>query len=181
MIRLDKVPLGASPPDDVNVVVTTSVGTEPMAVRLDDLSGALNVSQLFHTTMRAPGNIGLIPHTLNETADPLQAIVMTSHVIGAGTIIAARPIGVLYVTGEGADEITVLCVPAARLTARYDPVASYTDLPGGHLRQTAHFFCHYRDLEDFARERTAGWGDVSEARRTILEAAERARRPVGVR
>ncbi|MCF3936177.1 inorganic diphosphatase [Acuticoccus sp. M5D2P5] len=180
MIRLDGVALGAAPPDDVNILVTASIGSEPLAVRVDDVSGALTVSQLFHTAMRYPGNIGLIPHTLSESADPLQAMVVTGHVIAPGTVIALRPIGVLYVTGEGGEEITVLGVPAARLTSRYDSVANYTDLPAGHLRQIAHFFCHYRDVEEHSRPRKSGWGDVSEARRTIQEAAERARSPVRI-
>ncbi|WP_205648477.1 inorganic diphosphatase [Acuticoccus kandeliae] len=178
MIRLDGVTLGASPPNDVNVVVTASVGAEPLAVRVDEVSGALTVTQLFHTTMRCPGNVGFVPHTVSESGDPLQSLIVTSHVIAPGTVIAVRPIGVLYVTGDGAEELTVLAVPAARLTARYDKVLNYTDLPGSQLRQIAHFYCHYRDIEEHLRPRTSGWGDVSEARRAIQEAAERARHPV---
>lgn len=180
MIRLDAVALGASPPDDVNVIVTASAGTEPLALRYDDRTGTLVVSQLFHTAMRIPGTLGFIPHTLGEDADPLQAIVVTSHVLMALTVIAVRPVGVLYVSGDGAEEVTVLCVPASRLSQRYDRIAAYTDLPAGQLRQIAHFFQHYRDVEENGRTRTAGWGDVSEARRVIVEAAARDCQPLGV-
>lgn len=179
MIRLDAVPLGASPPDDINVLVTAGTGMEPVSLRLDERSGGLVVSQLFHTAMRTPGTLGIVPHTLSEAADPLGALVVTSHALAPGLVIASRPVGVLYVSGEGGDEVTVLAVPASRLTPRFDRIANYTDLSTSQLRQIAHFFQHYRDVEEHARPRTAGWGDVSEARRVIVEAAERARRPVG--
>ncbi|MEO1104322.1 MAG: inorganic diphosphatase [Pseudomonadota bacterium] len=180
MIRADTVSLGASPPDDINVIVTSGAGTEPFDARVDELTGALVVRQIFHSAMRTPGNLGIVPHTLGDSGDPLAALVLTSHVLAPGMVIAARPVGVLYVTDEGGDEVTVLAVPAARLSKRYDTIATYTDVPNGQLRQIAHFFCHYRDLEERRPSRAAGWGDVNEARRVVLEAADRIRRPVGL-
>lgn len=177
MNLLEAVPLGASPPDEVNIVVTAPAGTEPFAARVDRVTGALTVTHLYTTTMRLPGNLGLVPGTLNEAGEPLAALLVMSHVMAPGMVVAARPVGVLYVAGEGGgDDRTILAVPAPRLAARYDRVRNYTDLGQGQLRQLAHFFSHYRDLEESGRPRTAGWGDVSEARRAILEGAERARR-----
>ncbi len=175
MIRLDALSLGAAPPEDINVLVTVPSGAEPYDVRVDDRSGALTVSQLLHSTMRAPGNLGLIPHTQGDDADPLQALVLTSHVLAPGMVIAARPVGVLYISGDARDEVIVLSVPAARISSRHSSIVSYTDLPSAELRQIAHFFSHYRDMEEARPARSAGWGDVSEARRVIMEAADRVR------
>ena len=180
MIRLDGVSLGAAPPDDINVLVTVPVGAEPFSVRVDDISGALTVSQLFHSTMRAPASLGVVPHTLSGTADLLQAMVLTSHTLIPGMVLAARPVGVLYVGDEAGEEMTVLAVPASRLTTRFDKITNYTDVPAGQLRQIAHFFCHYRDLEERHPPRNTGWGDVNEARRVVVEAAERAREPMSI-
>ncbi len=180
MIRLDAVSLGAVPPDDVNVIVTAPTGNEPYAVSVDDITGALSVTHLFNSYMRLPGNLGVIPHTLSDTADPLQALFYADHVLAPGMIVAARPIGVLYVSDDGRDEITLLMVPAVRLTRRYNAIQNYADLPAATLRQIAHFFCHYRDLDEHRPQRTAGWGDVNEARRVILEAAGRALQPMGL-
>jgi len=180
VIRLDGVALGAAPPDDINIVVTVPAATEPFAVRADEMSGALHVTQLFHGTMRTPGNVGIVPHTLSDSANPLQALVLTGHTLAPGMVIAGRPVGVLYVAQDGQDEVTILAVPAARLTRRYDTVRNYGDVPAGVLREIAHFFCHYRDLEEHRPARSAGWGDVSEARRVIVEAAERVRQGVGL-
>jgi len=180
MLRLDGISLGAAPPDDVNVFVTAGTGAEPYALRVDETSGALVVTQLFHSAMRYPANVGIIPHTLGDTGDPLQAAILTEHVFAPGMVVAVRPLGVLYVSGDDGEDIVVLAVPSARLSRRYDQVTDYTDLAPGLLRQIAHFFCHYRDMEDRSRPHSSGWGDVSEAQRVIREAAKRARHPVGL-
>lgn len=176
MLTLDDLALGTAPPDDINVVITASTGTEPVAITV--AGGFMMVTRLFHTAMRLPGNLGVIPRTLGENAAPLPALVVGDHVLAPGTVLPSRPVGVIYVAGEGAEDVTILAVPAKRLTSRYDGIATYTDLPSGALRQLANYFQHYRDVEEHARPRSSGWGDVSEARRVVTEAAARARQPV---
>ena len=157
----------------MNVVVTASLGALPAGLAVDP-SGRLVVERLYQGTMRCPGNMGLVPRTIAEDGRPLAAIVVGEHALAPGVIVGARPIGVLYVSGSQGDEMTVLCVPAARLTQRYDGIVNYKDLPLGDLRTIAHFFLHYRDMDEAARPRSSGWGDVSEARRVVTEAAGRA-------
>lgn len=161
------------PPDDVNVVVTGAAGALPLTLTTDP-SGRLSVDKLYHTTMRYPGHVGLIPQTVGEDALPLTALIVAEHQLPAGVVLGVRPIGVLYVSGPGGDEMTVLSVPAARHTAFYSAIVNYKDLPQSQLRTIANFFLHYRDVEDVTRPRTSGWGDVSEAHRVVSEAAARA-------
>lgn len=163
----------------MNVVVTAPAGGEPYAAAVDPATGAITVTALFTTAMRFPGSYGFLPATANEAGGRLAALLVTGHALAPGLVVPARPVGLLYVAGEGGDERTVIAVPAGRLTGRFERVRNYTDLPQGQLRQIAHFFAHFRDLEEAGRARPSGWGDVSEARRAILEAAERARRPSG--
>ncbi|WP_083659900.1 inorganic diphosphatase [Acuticoccus yangtzensis] len=166
------LPFAVDPPGDINVLVTASTGALPLGVSLD-AAGHLAVDRLYHTAMRCPGNLGLIPRTVGEDGRPLTALVAGEHALAPGLVVGARPIGVLYVSGADGEEMVVLCVPAARLTARYDSVVNYKDLPQGELRTIANFVLHYRDVEEAARPRTAGWGDVSEAHRVVSEAAAR--------
>lgn len=175
MQRLDDVALGVAPPDDINILVLAPTGGEPYGARLDEASGFFAVTRLSDSLMRLPGNLGVVPGTAGDKGEPLTALLHTSHALAPGMIVAARPVGVLYVGDEGGDEVTILAVPATRLTRRYEGVANYADLPAPELRQIAHFFCHYRDLEERRSQRSAGWGDVNEARRTVMEAAARAR------
>lgn len=124
--------------------------------------------------MRWPGHVGLIPQTVGEDGRPLTALIVADHALPTGVVVGVRPIGVLYVSGPGGDEMIVLAVPAARHTAFYSAILNYKDLPQAQLRTIANFFLHYRDVEDVSRPRTSGWGDVSEAHRVVSEAAERA-------
>ncbi|WP_420393650.1 inorganic diphosphatase [Acuticoccus sp.] len=181
-MRADVVPLGVDPPEDVNVVVTVAAGAAPLRVDVT-ADGLLEVVQLHHTAMRVPGTLGILPRTRVGSASPLVALVLGEHAIGHGLIVGVRPVGVLYVSSEGvpserSDEVTLLAVPTRRLSTRHDAIASYTDLPTGELRRIANFFERYRDVEEGGRQRTSGWGDVSEAHRVVMEAAARARRPV---
>ncbi|UOM33961.1 inorganic diphosphatase [Acuticoccus sp. I52.16.1] len=123
--------------------------------------------------MRCPGNVGLIPQTQGEDGRPVSALVLGEHVLAPGIVLGARPIGVLYVSGAEGDEMTLLCVPAARLTNHYNSIVNYKDMPRADLRAIANFFVHYRDVEETSRPRTSGWGDVSEAHRVVTEAAAR--------
>lgn len=148
------------------------MGTLPLGVTLDG-SGRMTVERLFHTTMRCPGNMGIVPQTVGEDGRPVLALALGEHALAPGLVLGVRPIGVLYVSGADGDEMTMLCVPAARLTSRYNSVVNYKDVPRGDLRAIANFFLHYRDVEETARPRTSGWGDVSEAHRVVTEAAAR--------
>jgi inorganic pyrophosphatase len=66
-------------------------------------------------------------------------------------------------------------VPSRHLTARYDRVTSYTDLPDITLQQIQHFFEHYKDLEPGKWVKVLRWGGPEEANRLIIEGIERAK------
>ena len=60
-MRLDAIPIGDNPPDDVNVVIEVPIGGEPIKYELEKRSGALFVDRFLYTPMRYPGNYGFIP------------------------------------------------------------------------------------------------------------------------
>ena len=68
----------------------------------------------------------------------------------------------------GEDE-KIIAVPSRQLTARYDRVENYTDLPDITIQQIEHFFEHYKDLEPGKWVKILRWGDAEEAQRLILE------------
>ncbi|MEM7693886.1 MAG: inorganic diphosphatase [Pseudomonadota bacterium] len=164
-------------PDEVSLIITAPRGEPAFDARLE--AGRIVVDRLLHSALRLPGHLGLVEGTLGDDGRPLRGLLRCEHGFSSGTLVGARPIGVLYVSGNDADEVTVLLVPAPRLSPRYDAVQSYTDLPSAELREIAHYFVHYRDIDERQRQRAAGWGDVNEARRAIVEASSRTHRPVG--
>jgi inorganic pyrophosphatase len=175
-MRLDAIPIGKHPPEDVNVVIEVGVGGEPIKYEMHKEAGTLFVDRFLHTPMRYPGNYGFVPHTLSDDGDPIDVLVANTRPIVPGAFINVRPVGVLKMVDEGGEDEKIIAVPSPHLTKRYLKVLNYTDLPEITLEQIQHFFAHYKDLEPGKWVKMAGWGDAAEARAFIEAAIERAAR-----
>src|SRR5262245_24198665 len=90
-MRLELLPIGKNPPEEVNVVVEVPVGGEPIKYEIHKESGALMVDRFLYTAMRYPGNYGFIPHTLSEDGDPCDVIIANQRGLLPGCVIAVRP------------------------------------------------------------------------------------------
>ena len=175
-MRLEAIPIGDNPPDDLNVVVEVGIGGEPIKYEMNKAAGTLFVDRFLHTPMRYPGNYGFVPHTLSEDGDPIDVLVANTRPILPGAVINVRPIGVLKMEDDGGGDEKIIAVPSPHLTKRYLHVSNYTDLPDITLEQIEHFFEHYKDLEPGKWVKLDGWKDAATARQLIVEAIERAKR-----
>lgn len=175
-MRLDAIPIGKNPPEDINVIIEVSVGGEPIKYEMDKASGTLVVDRFLYTPMRYPGNYGFVPHTLSEDGDPIDVLVCNTRTIVPGAVINCRPVGVLVMEDEGGGDEKVLAVPSLKVSRRYEKINDYTDMPSISLQQIEHFFAHYKDLEPGKWAKIHHWGDSAEAQRLIVEAIERAKK-----
>jgi inorganic pyrophosphatase len=172
-MRLDAIPIGINPPDDINVIIEVAVGGEPIKYELDKASGTLFVDRFLYTPMRYPGNYGFVPHTLSLDGDPIDVLVCNTRAIVPGAVMNCRAVGVLVMEDQAGGDEKLIAVPSDKLTLRYQNVRNYTDLPAITLQQIEHFFTHYKDLEPGKWTKIGHWGDVQEARRLLVEAIER--------
>jgi inorganic pyrophosphatase len=172
-MRLELLPIGKNPPEEVNVVVEVPVGGEPIKYEIHKESGALMVDRFLYTAMRYPGNYGFIPHTLSDDGDPCDVVIANQRGLLPGSVIAVRPVGVLRMLDEAGGDEKIVAVPAPKLSRRYEHVHEYTDLPEITRQQIQHFFEHYKDLEPGKWVKISGWGDAAEARRVINEGIAR--------
>ena len=173
-MNLAAIPVGNDAPNDVNVIIEVPVGGEPIKYELDKDAGALIVDRFLYTSMRYPGNYGFVPHTLSDDGDPIDVLVASTRAITPGAVINCRPIGVLVMSDEAGQDEKVIAVPSTHLTRRYESIKSVDDMPQITLDQIAHFFEHYKDLEEGKWVKVERWGDASEAREMILAAMDRA-------
>lgn len=173
-MNLQAVSIGEHAPADVNVVIEVPIGGEPIKYEMDKASGALVVDRFLYTSMRYPGNYGFVPHTLSGDGDPVDVIVANTRALMPGSIISCRLVGVLMMEDEAGEDEKLLAVPSSWLTKRYDNVKNYSDLPDITLRQIAHFFESYKDLEDGKWVKVVGWSDAETARKLLMEGIERA-------
>lgn len=173
-MRIDAVPIGKNPPEDINVIIEVSVGGEPIKYEMDKEAGAMYVDRFLYTPMRYPGNYGFVPHTLCGDGDPIDVIVVNQRPIVPGAIMNCRPIGVLLMEDESGQDEKIIAVPSHKLSKRYDNVHEVTDLPEITIAQVKHFFEHYKDLEPGKWVKITGIEGADSARKLIVESIDRA-------
>jgi len=164
----DQVKAGKDVPNDINVIIEISAQGDPIKFEVDKDSGAVFVDRFMGTSMRYPINYGYVPHTIAGDGDPVDVLVVTPFPLMPGVVIRCRPVGVLKMEDEGGIDAKVVAVPVSKLTPLYDKVQSTDDLPELLMKQTVHFFEHYKDLEPGKWVKVTGWGSVEDARQEIL-------------
>jgi len=174
-MNITSIPIGANPPDEINVIIEVPVGGEPIKYEMDKESGALFVDRFLYTPMRYPGNYGFIPDTLSDDGDPIDVLVCNTRALVPGAVISCRPVGVLIMEDDGGLDEKVIAVPAPHISRRYDNVHNFDDLPSISLEQIQHFFEHYKDLEPGKWVKIQQWADATTAKQFIQEAIERAK------
>jgi inorganic pyrophosphatase len=167
-MNLDRVGSGQNVPNEINVVIEIPAHSDPVKYELDKETGAMYVDRFMNTAMHYPCNYGYVPHTLSKDGDPVDVMVVTSYPLIPGSVIECRPVGVLKMTDESGDDAKVLAVPVDKLSRLYRKVQDFRDMPELLLEQVAHFFEHYKDLDEGKWVRVEGWGGVDEAKAEIM-------------
>ena len=178
-MRIEAISIGTNPPHDVNVIVEVPAGGEPVKYEMDKAAGTVFVDRILYTAMRYPGNYGFVPHTLSGDGDPIDVLIADQRPLIPGCVINCRPVGILFMRDDKGDDEKVIAVPSGKVSAMYDKVGSIRDLPDILLRQIAHFFQRYKDLEDGKWVEIVRWGDEAEARDLIMKAIAMAKADKG--
>lgn len=167
-MNLDRVGPGKDLPNDFNVIIEIPAHSDPVKYEVDKETGAMFVDRFMSTAMHYPCNYGYIPHTLSADGDPVDVLVATPYPLVTGAVVRCRPVGVLKMTDESGDDAKVLAVPVTKLCASFANVMGPDDMPKMLLNQIAHFFEHYKDLDEGKWVRVQGWEGVEAAKEEIL-------------
>ncbi len=165
-----QLPAGENLPHDIYIVIEIPAHHAAIKYEINKDYDCLMVDRLVPTPMFYPANYGFINHTLAEDGDALDALIITPHPLSPGSVIRARPIGLLHMTDEAGDDAKIIAVPHAQVSQAYQAVLSYDDLPHELITQIEYFFQHYKDLEKNKWVKTEGWGDTDEAQLEIQKA-----------
>ena len=165
----DQVKAGKDVPNDINVIIEIPAQADPIKFEVDKDSGAVFVDRFMGTSMRYPINYGYVPHTIAGDGHPVDVLVVTPFPLLPGVVIRCRPVGVLKMEDESGQDAKVIAVPVSKLTPLYDKVQTTDDLPELLMKQTVHFFEHYKDLEPGKWVKVLGWGSVEDAKKEILD------------
>lgn len=169
---LDRVPSGRDVPNEINVIIEIPAHADPVKYELDKETGAMFVDRFMSTAMHYPCNYGYVPHTLSKDGDPVDVLVVTPVPLISGSVIRCRPVGVLKMTDEAGDDAKILALPIDELCKSYCHLKNYKDFPQDRLDTIAHFFEHYKDLDEGKWVRVEGWAGVDEAEQEILDSLQ---------
>ena len=164
-----KIPAGKDVPNDIYVAIEIPANHTPIKYEIDKDSDTLFVDRFLATPMFYPANYGYIPNTLADDGDPLDVLVITPYPVAPGSVIRARPIGVLNMTDEAGGDAKLVAVPHEKITPIYKDVKECSDLPQLLLDQIKHFFEHYKELDKGKWVIFVVWENVDSARKEIIE------------
>lgn len=98
---------------------------------------------------------------------------MSNVAVVPSAVIRCRPVGALLMQDEAGMDEKVLAVPVDDLHPFYSNIRNYTDLPSVLIEQIAHFFEHYKELEQGKWVKVLRWLDAGEAQRLVQNAIDR--------
>jgi inorganic pyrophosphatase len=171
-MNLDRVSSGKNIPDEINVIIEIPANADPVKYEVDKKTGAMFVDRILRTAMHYPANYGYIPHTLSDDGDPCDVMVPTAFPLIPGSVIRCRPVAVLKMTDESGDDAKVVAVPIDKITNRWSDVKTAQDMPLELMERIAHFFEHYKDLDEGKWVRVQGWEGVEAAKTEISNAVQ---------
>jgi len=168
-MSLSKVTPGKNAPDTFNVIIEIPMNADPVKYEVDKESGAIFVDRFMSTSMHYPTNYGYVPQTISGDGDPVDVLVITPVPLIPGVVVTCRPIGILKMTDEAGEDGKVLAVPTDKILSIYTQWQKPEDLNPLRLKTIAHFFEHYKDLEEGKWVKINGWEGPESAKKEILE------------
>jgi inorganic pyrophosphatase len=166
---LDKVTPGNKVPEQFNVIIEIPMNADPVKYEVDKDTGALFVDRFMSTAMHYPTNYGYVPKTISGDGDPVDVLVITPVPLFPGVVVPCRAIGILKMEDEAGEDGKVLAVPTDKILSIYTQWQKPEDLNPLRLKTIAHFFEHYKDLEQGKWVKILGWEGPDAAKKEILD------------
>ncbi len=136
----------------------------------DKEAGVFRLDRVLYSPMHYPTEYGYIRDTLAEDGDPLDVMVLTTYPTFPGCVIETRVVGVLVMSDDKGQDEKLLGV--AETDPRFAHVQTLEDVPPHILKEIAHFFEVYKDLEG-KETKVEGWKGREDAERILQEAIAR--------
>lgn len=168
-MSLNLVSYGADAPNTFNVIIEIPMNADPIKYEVDKETGAIFVDRFMSTSMHYPTNYGYVPKTLSGDGDPVDVLVITPVPLLPGVVVTCRAIGILKMEDEAGEDGKVLAVPIDKLLSIYSQWQKPEDMNPMRLKTIAHFFEHYKDLEEGKWVKILGWEGPDAARKEIVD------------
>jgi len=160
---------GIDIPEIINVIVEIPKGSMNK-YEYDKKHNMIKLERVLFSPFHYPGDYGLIPQTLSEDGDPLDALVLVTNPTYPGILIEARPIGLLRMKDDGEVDDKIICVTTN--DPRYLHTTDISNIGDHNHSEITHFFQVYKDLERKKVE-INGWEFSKQAKHVIVESIKR--------
>ena len=168
-MSLDNVTPGKNVPEAFNVIIEIPMNADPVKYEVNKETGAIFVDRFMSTAMHYPTNYGYVPKTISGDGDPVDVLVITPVPLIPGVVVPCRAIGILKMEDEAGMDGKVLAVPIDKILSLYTQWQKPSDLNPLRLKTIAHFFEHYKDLEEGKWVKILGWEGPDAAHLEIQE------------
>ncbi|MFH0772891.1 MAG: inorganic diphosphatase [bacterium] len=164
-----KIPIGERAPEVVNVVVEIPRGSH-YKYEYDEKFDEIRLDRVIHSPMFYPVDYGFIPQTRSEDGDHLDVLILITDPLTTGTIVSARPIGVLDIEDQGGKDWKIVAV--AEKDPKMNKVLAIEEVNEHHKKEIEHFFQEYKKLEN-KWTKVYGWLGKDKALQILNEARKR--------
>ena len=139
----------------------------------DEGLGAIRFDRFLFSSVVYPLDYGMIPETLAEDGDPLDAMVTVSEPTFPGCVIPVKPIALFKMRDDKGIDDKIVCVPLQ--DPNWNSAERLEDLPEQLRDEISHFFAVYKTLEHKEVE-VDGWYSREDALQVIEASQERFRK-----
>lgn len=167
------LPSGPDVPETVWALVEIPKGSRNKYEYSKEL-GRYQLDRVLHSPMHYPGEYGFIPQTLYDDGDPMDIIVLMNEETFPGCAIEAEPVALMRMMDDGEKDDKILAVPAE--DPNFEQVEGKEDVPDHTLKEIAHFFRTYKDLEEGKEVEVNGWDGRDKALEAVEHSVELYRR-----
>lgn len=136
--------VSAGTPKEVQAIIEVPKDSF-LKYELDKETGLMKLDRPLYSAVHYPGDYGFIPQTLAEDNDPLDVIIVSNFSTYPGTLVRARPVGVLEMRDQKERDDKIVAVHAS--DPNFAQVKSLKDLPRHLLLEITRFFETYKELE----------------------------------
>ncbi len=155
----------------VDAIIEIPTGSQNK-YEFDKEKGKYVLDRVLFSPMHYPTEYGYLDGTLALDGDPLDILVIASFPTFPGCVIESRVIGVLVMSDDKGQDEKLLAVPTK--DPRFKHVNDLNDISQHVLKEIAHFFQVYKDLEN-KKTVIEGWKDAAFATNLYHECVDRAK------
>jgi inorganic pyrophosphatase len=154
---------GKKAPEEINVIIEVPKDSM-LKYELDKSSGLLKLDRPLYSAVHYPGDYGFVPQTYWDDNDPMDVLIISNFPVYPGTIVVARPLGIMDMSDGDEKDDKIIAVHAT--DPRFKRYQSLADVPEHMLFEIKNFFETYKELQN---KKVNVWAmkDVGEAHQAI--------------